>query len=64
MLVILCLKTREVIVTESTLHPDSAWVCQQTEWFAEQTKNREKKPEMILHDRDVKFTSDFTATVK
>jgi len=62
--VFLCLKTREVIVTESTLHPDSAWVCQQTEWFIEQTRNREKTPEMILHDRDVKFTKEFTATVK
>ena len=63
-LVFLCLKTREVIVTESTLHPDSAWVCKQTEWFIEQTKDREKKPEMILHDRDVKFTKEFTTTVK
>jgi putative transposase len=56
-LVFLCLQTREVFVTESTRHPDSAWVC-------EQTKDREKKPEMILHDRDVKFTKDFTKTVK
>ena len=64
MYVFLCLKTREVIVTESTAHPDSAWVCEQTEWFVEQTKDREKKPKMILHDRDVKFTKEFTATVK
>jgi putative transposase len=63
-MVFLCLKTREVIVTESTLHPDSAWVCKQTEWFVEKAKDREKKPEMILHDRDVKFTKEFTATVK
>jgi putative transposase len=63
-MVFLCLKTREVIVTESTEHPDSAWVCQQTNWFAEQTKDREKKPEMIIHDRDVKFTKEFTKTVK
>lgn len=63
-LVFLCLQTREVFVTESTLHPDSAWVCQQTEWFVEQTKVREKKPEMIIHDRDVKFTKEFTQTVK
>jgi len=62
-MVFLCLKTREVIVTESTARPDSAWVCEQTEWFVEQTKDR-KKPEMILHDRDLKFTRDFTATVK
>jgi putative transposase len=63
-LVFLCLKTREVFVTESTLHPDSAWVCKQTEWFLEQTKKREKKPEMIIHDRDVKFTKEFTRTVR
>jgi len=63
-LVFLCLKTREVVVTESTLHPDSAWVCEQTEWFIEQRNDREKKPEMIIHDRDVKFTKKFTKTVK
>jgi len=63
-LVFLCLKTREVIVTESTVSPDSAWVCQQTEWFIDQTKDRDKKPEMIIHDGDVKFTKEFTTTVK
>ena len=63
-IVFLCLKTREVIVTESTEHPDSAWVCKQTEWFAEKTKSREKKPTIILHDRDVKFTREFASTVK
>ena len=63
-LVFLCLETREAIVTESTEHPNSAWVCQQTEWFIEQTKDREKSPEMILHDGDVKFTKDFTTTIK
>ena len=63
-MVFLCLKTREAIVTKATEHPNSKWVCQQTKWFAEQTKDREKKPSIILHDRDVKFTKEFTATVK
>lgn len=63
-LVFLCQKTREVFVTRSTQHPDSAWVCQQTEWFHEQTKDREQKPTMIIHDRDVKFTQQFTRTVE
>ncbi len=63
-LVFLCLKTREVFVTESTLHPDSAWVCEHTQWFMDQTKDRDKKPEMIIHDGDVKFTKEFTKTVK
>jgi hypothetical protein len=39
--------------------------CEQTRKFAEQTRDRgDKKPEMIQHDRDLKFTKDFTATVK
>ena len=56
-LVFLCLKTREVIVTESTAHSDSAWVC-------EPTRDREKKPEMVIHDRVVKFTKELTQTVE
>ena len=63
-LVFLCLQTREAIVTESTEHPDSACVCQQTESFTEQTKDRDKRPKLIVHDRDVKFTKEFAATVK
>jgi putative transposase len=63
-MVFLCLQSRELIVSESTEHPDSAWVCEQTKLFAERTKDREKKPEMIIHDRDVKYTKDFAATVK
>ena len=63
-LAFLNLQTRETIVTESTLHPDSAWVCEQTKWFIEQIKDRENKPEIILHDRDLKFTKEFTQTVK
>ena len=43
---------------------DSAWVCEHTKWFIDQTKDRDKKPEMIIHDRDVKFTKEFTKTVK
>ena len=62
-MVFLCLETREAIVTESTEHPDSAWVCEQTEWFVSQTTTREKKPEIMIHDRDLKFTRQFTQTL-
>jgi putative transposase len=64
LLVFLCLETREAIVSESTLHPNSAWVEKQAEVFVERTAQREKKPEMILHERDLKFTKEFTQTVK
>lgn len=59
-LVFLCLQTREVIVTESTEHPNSAWVCEQTNAFIQQTKSRKARPEVLIHDRDVKYTARFT----
>lgn len=58
-LVFLCVETREVIVSESTLHPNAAWVAKQTDAFIDQTANREVKPAMLLHDRDTKFCKLF-----
>lgn len=63
-LVFICLKTREAIVSESTQHPDSAWVCEQTQSFIEQSRGRKAKPKVIIHDRDTKFTKEFTETLK
>lgn len=58
-LVFLCLETREAIVSPSTEHPNSAWVVEQTQRFLEDTGNREKKPEIVIHDMDTKFTQEF-----
>jgi putative transposase len=58
-LVFLCLETREAIVSPSTEHPNSAWVAKQTERFLEDTGSREKKPEIVNHDMDTKFTQAF-----
>jgi putative transposase len=63
-LVFLCLHSREVIVTSSTKHPNSAWVKKQTEMFIERTKDRKEKPSIVMHDRDTKFTKEFVATLK
>ena len=63
-MVFLCVETREAIVTESTEHPNSAWVCRQTKAFIEHTKSRPAKPAILLHDRDVKFTARFTKTLE
>lgn len=63
-LVFLCMKTREVIVSASTEHPNSRWVCQQTEAFIEQTKAREERPAIVMHDRDTKFSSEFVDTLE
>lgn len=57
LLVFLNMETREVYVSPSTEHPNSEWVCEQTQLFIDCTKNRaEKKPDIIMHDRDTKFT--------
>lgn len=63
-LVFLCMHSREVIVTSSTKHPNSAWVKKQTEMFVEKTANRSEKPSIVMHDRDRKFTKEFVATLK
>jgi putative transposase len=63
-LVFLCMETREVIVSSSTQHPNSAWVKRQTEAFIEQTADRTEKPSIVMHDRDTKFTKEFVAVLK
>ncbi len=60
LMVFLCMETREVIVSESTEHPNSAWVVEQTKDFLDQTMSREQKPSIVMHDRDTKFTKEFT----
>ena len=63
MMVFLNLETREAIVSPATEHPNSAWVVEQTEVFLEETCGREKKPDIVIHDRDTKFTKDFVAAL-
>lgn len=63
-LVWLCMTTREVIVSESTLHPNSAWVEKQADLFVDPTAGREEKPDIVMHDKDTKFTKEFTAKLK
>ena len=42
LLVFLCMKTREVIVSSSTGRPNSRWVVKQTDAFIEQTAGRKE----------------------
>jgi putative transposase len=58
-LVFLCLETRDEIVFSSTEHPNCAWVADQAERFLEHTGGRAKKPEIVIHDMDTKFTRKF-----
>ncbi len=63
-LVWLCMTTREIIVSESTLHPNSAWVTKQADLFVDQTAGRDKPPSIVMHDKDTKFSKDFTDKLK
>lgn len=63
-LVWLCRTTREVIVSESTLHPNSAWGDKQADLFCDQTAGREEKPAIVMHHKYTKFTKEFTAKLK
>jgi putative transposase len=58
-LVWICMTTREIIVSESTQHPNSAWVTEQSGKFLDQTLSRDEKPSIVMHDQDTKFTKEF-----
>jgi len=62
-LVFLCMKTREVICSTSTEHPNSAWVVDRTDLFLDETCGREEPPAILMHDRDTKFSKDFVAAL-
>jgi len=63
-LVWLCMTTREIIVSESIQHPNSAWVTEQTGRFLDQTLSRDDKPSIVMHDQDTKFTKEFVEKLK
>ncbi|MCA9043835.1 MAG: DDE-type integrase/transposase/recombinase [Planctomycetaceae bacterium] len=63
-LVWLCVSSREVIVSTSTEHPNSAWVTEQAERFLSETKGREQSPVIVMHDRDTKFTKEFAEALQ
>ena len=63
-MVFLCLESREAIVSTSTEHPNSAWVVRQTESFLDQTRRRDERPSIVMHDCDTKFTKEFVAKLK
>ena len=56
----LCMTTREAIVSISTEHPNSDWVVDQAERFLSETAGRVKKPAIVMHNRDTKFSRAFT----
>jgi putative transposase len=58
-LVFIHVKTREVIVSPATLHPNRHWVAEQTERFVMQARSRGLRVRTIQHDRDSKYGPEF-----
>ncbi len=64
LLVFINVETREIFVSNSTAHPDSAWVTQQARNFLMHTADRDEQPTYLMRDRDTKFTAQFDDVLK
>ena len=64
LLVFLHVESRRVFVTSATYHPNEAWVCDQAKAFAAHTEESGLSANIVMHDRDGKFTSHFDATLR
>jgi len=63
-LVFLHVETRRVFVSPATAHPNEAWVTEQAEALRQHLKDTGLKAEIVMHDRDTKFTAAFDETLK
>lgn len=63
-LVFLHVETRRVFVTPATFKTGDTWMREQAEAFVQHVKDNGLKAEIVMHDRDAKFTDDFDQTLK
>jgi putative transposase len=56
--------SRRVFLTPATEHPNEAWVIEQAEAFVRHVRAKRLSAEIIMHDRDCKFTADFDSTLE
>jgi putative transposase len=64
LLVFLHVDSRRVFIAPSTFHPDAAWVERQAEAFLKHAQDAGLGAEMLMHDRDTKFTAAFDGILK
>jgi putative transposase len=57
-------KTRQVIVSPATLHPNEVWVVAHAESFVRQARDLGLPVAKVQRDRDTKFTRSFDAALK
>lgn len=58
-LVFIHLGTRRCWISPCTLHPESAWVCQQARNFLMHAEDVELVPTYVMRDNDAKYTAQF-----
>jgi hypothetical protein len=58
------LRTRRVFVAGCTEHPSAAWVTQQARNLAWHWEDEERRPALLIHDRDAKFPAAFDAVFR
>jgi len=62
-LVFLHVGSRRVFIAPATFHPNGAWMEQQATAFRRQAKAEKLGVEILMHDRDGKFTASFDAAL-
>lgn len=63
-LAFLNVKTRRVVLSPATLHPDAAWVARQAEVFVKQARDDGLRIHYVQRDRDGKFGEAFDAALR
>ena len=58
------LQTRRVFVAGCTEHPSAAWVTQQARNLAWHWDKEDRRPALVIHDRDAKFPAAFDAVFR
>ena len=63
-LVFLHVETRRVFVSPATFKTGEVWIREQAQAFVQHIKDTDLKADIVMHDRDGKFTEDFDQTLK
>lgn len=63
-LVFVHLDTRRCWISPCTVHPDSAWTCQQARNFLMHAEDVELAPKYVMRDNDVKYTPQYDEVFK
>ncbi len=58
------LQTRGVLLVGCTEHPSAAWISQQARNLAGQLDEAEKRPTLLIRDRDAQFAASFDAVFR